>query len=189
MSIYYAVVEDDPLDNGGNSRVIGGAPHSTIEGLDGRSRRQAHLGHEAWCSVCQSFGPILAGAGIRESLRGWDGCLSAFEAVGGDIVLCKCDQHPRVVSVYARSCEYIDSDSVSAVIPPVASLPAQPVVHDEQFVLRDGNDRALAETYYTIRLPSGELLHGVTDSQGRTTRYETDGASSIRIYLGHKQEV
>jgi hypothetical protein len=68
--IYHAIVESDPLDNGGNSHAIGAAPHATIEGPDHRSRGQTHLGHQARCSVCQSFGPILAGASIRESLRG-----------------------------------------------------------------------------------------------------------------------
>ena len=38
MEVYYAVVEGDPLDNGGDSRVIEGAPHATISGPDGRAR-------------------------------------------------------------------------------------------------------------------------------------------------------
>ena len=188
MTVYHAVVEGDLLDNGGNSHVIGGAPHSTIEGPDGRSHGQTHLGHQAWCSVCQSFGEIVAGAGISDYLRGWDGILGAQEAVGGDIVICKCDQHPRVVSVYARSCDYIDTSDASAASLPAASVSAPRVHYDEQFTLRDGEGRLLAETYYTVRLPSGLLQHGLTDSQGRTGRYETKGTQSIRIYLGHKQE-
>jgi len=31
--MHYGIVEGDPLDNGGNSRVVGGTQHSTIEGL------------------------------------------------------------------------------------------------------------------------------------------------------------
>lgn len=63
MTVYYAIVEDDPLDNGGNSRVIGGADHSTIEGPDGRERRQTHLGHEAWVFCLPVVWP--------DSVRGW----------------------------------------------------------------------------------------------------------------------
>jgi uncharacterized protein (DUF2345 family) len=61
--------------------------------------------------------------------------------------------------------------------------------YDEQFTLTDASGRALTDTHYTVLLPSGERVYGVTDTQGRTGRYETDGARSIRIYLGHKEEV
>ncbi|WP_133665485.1 hypothetical protein [Paraburkholderia sp. BL10I2N1] len=90
---------------------------------------------------------------------------------------------------YASSCKYIDSGSAPAVSAQASSASAPRATYDEQFTLRDGEGRALADTYYTARMPAGELQHGATDSQGRTTRYETDGAQSIRIYLGHKQEV
>ena len=108
MGIYYAVVEGDPLDNGGDSRVIEGAPYATIAGPDGCSRAQTHLGQKAWCCVCESVGVIAAGSGISEYLRGWDERLNSMEAVGGDIVLCKCERQPRIVSVHARCCQYID---------------------------------------------------------------------------------
>ncbi|MEX3857205.1 hypothetical protein AB3X94_24720 [Paraburkholderia sp. BR10923] len=57
---------------------------------------------------------------------------------------------------------------------------------DEQFTLKDHNGRALPDTLYTVRLPSGELTHGVTDHAGRTARYRTRGAQSIDIYIGHR---
>jgi hypothetical protein len=60
--------------------------------------------------------------------------------------------------------------------------------YDEQFTLTDARGALLTNTYYTTRMPWGELRHGVTDSQGRAARHETSGAQSIRIYLGHKQE-
>ena len=90
MTVYYAVVKGDPLDSGGNSQVIGGNPHSTIQGPDGHHREQACLGHHAWCAACQSVGVIVAGADISDYLRGWDGAIGAHDAVGGDLVICKC---------------------------------------------------------------------------------------------------
>ncbi|WP_322052241.1 PAAR domain-containing protein [Paraburkholderia bannensis] len=45
-----------------------------------------------------------------------------------------------------------------------------------------------ADTYYTARMPSGEWRYGVTDSQGRTKRYQTGGAQPIKIYFGRRQE-
>lgn len=186
MTVYYAIVDGDPLDNGGNSHVIGGTQHSTIEGPDGRVRGQTHLGHKAWCSVCQSAGEIVAGAGISDHLRGWDGILRAREAVDGDIVLCKCEQHPRVMAVYARSVMYIDNGDASAVSAPVSSASALRATYDEQFTLRDAKGTPLANTYYTVA-SQGTLVHGVTDSLGRTGRHKTDCAQSVPIFLGHHE--
>jgi uncharacterized protein (DUF2345 family) len=64
----------------------------------------------------------------------------------------------------------------------------QPDRYDEQFSLLDAAGSALPKTYYTVLLPSGYRVHGVTDSQGRTSRHHTDSAQSIRIHLGHKEE-
>ncbi|MBB5511303.1 hypothetical protein HDG35_007605, partial [Paraburkholderia sp. JPY681] len=48
--------------------------------------------------------------------------------------------------------------------------------------------RIMRDTYYTVRLPSGSLVHGITDGLGRTERYKTNGAQSIYVYLGHREE-
>ncbi|APA88825.1 hypothetical protein BJG93_26400 [Paraburkholderia sprentiae WSM5005] len=58
---------------------------------------------------------------------------------------------------------------------------------DQRFTLTDTAGNALLNTYYTARLPSGARVHGMTDSQGRTGRYMTDGAHSIHIYIGHRE--
>jgi uncharacterized Zn-binding protein involved in type VI secretion len=58
-------------------------------------------------------------------------------------------------------------------------------VYDDQFELRDDAGVLLADTPYTVRLPSGELVHGATDEQGRTLRYQTDDAQTLEIFLGH----
>lgn len=183
MNQSHQIVEGDPLTSGG--QVVGGASHATIEGPDGVSRRQTHLGHEAWCEACKSFGVVAEGSGIPDHLRAWDERLQAKEAVDGDIVLCKCERPPQVIAQYGRLVEYRDFDGNAGVAPPAAS---SPVSHDEQFTLTDATGNALADTYYTVRLPSGELSHGVTDSSGRTDRYWTDGSCSINFYLGHRQE-
>jgi len=64
MGMFYAAVEGDPLDSGGTSRVIEGAPNVMIEGDDGRSRRMALLGQRAWCDACKSTGVIVAAPGF-----------------------------------------------------------------------------------------------------------------------------
>jgi hypothetical protein len=61
MTIYYAIVEGDPLDNGHDGHVLEGSDYSHIDDDSGRSRRQTYLGQLAWCGVCNASGPILAG--------------------------------------------------------------------------------------------------------------------------------
>jgi len=111
MTIFYHIVENDPLDNGHGSEVIQGTPGCTIEGHDGRMRKQAFLGHLAYCGVCRNSGQIAAGPGTpRDELRMVDATIQAREAVEGDIVLCECDPSPRLVAVHGR-CSYIQDDS------------------------------------------------------------------------------
>ncbi|NLP63362.1 hypothetical protein [Paraburkholderia sacchari] len=181
--IYYAIVEGDPLDNGSDSRVIGGSEYSFIEDQYGRSRKQTHLGHEAWCGVCKSFGPILAGAGIKESRRGWEERLKAFEAVSGDIVLCKCERHPRVVALYARCCTYEDYECGElAVAAPIRSASVPHAIYDEQFSLRDSSGRALAGVRYRIVTDRGRVISGTTNGCGETERIATDGTERLTLY-------
>lgn len=165
MAIYYAVVEDDPLDNAGDSRVIEGASHSTIQGPDGRLRGQTYLGHKAWCSACRSAGVIATGSGISDSLRGWDGRLNAMEAVGGDVVLCQCAKPPRIVPVYGRLRQYIDTGSGTIVSTPTSdAASASPPA--------DANEEL--EHYF-------ELVHTETGApvEGMTYQLWSDGQALV----------
>ncbi|WP_322061472.1 hypothetical protein [Paraburkholderia sp. J63] len=69
----------------------------------------------------------------------------------------------------------------------VTKAPAQNLAYDQQFTLADATGKSLANTWYTVRMPSGQLRHGVTDSAGRTARYRTDSAQRIALYLGHRE--
>jgi len=186
--VYYAAVEGDPLTSGEGSCVYSTKRVGTIADASGRPRRIAFIGDDAYCPKCKSTGSITYGVNIRKGGRMLDLVNGGRDqAVGGDIVLCKCPQHPRVVAHYARSCEYIDSggNSFSTSWSPYATT--RSANYDEQFTLRDGKGRALAETYYTVRMPDGRLIHGTTDSAGRTARHATDGAQNTAVYLGHRE--
>ncbi|MBC8725654.1 DNA recombination protein RmuC [Paraburkholderia sp. 31.1] len=82
---------------------------------------------------------------------------------------------------YAWACDCRERKAAPA-------LTSKDRTHDEQYTLKDGDGRVMPDTYYTVRLPSGSLVHGVTDGLGRTKRYKTNGAQSIHIYLGHREE-
>jgi uncharacterized Zn-binding protein involved in type VI secretion len=60
--------------------------------------------------------------------------------------------------------------------------------HDEQFHLVDEQGNPHADTHYTAKLPSGEIIHGVTDSEGKTSRFNSDDAQRVDIYLGHIEQ-
>lgn len=59
------------------------------------------------------------------------------------------------------------------------------VVFDEQYLLQDEDGNVLVNMPYTVKLPSGELVHGTTDDEGRTKRYATEQAEELEIYVGH----
>ncbi|QCP49134.1 hypothetical protein FAZ95_08050 [Trinickia violacea] len=184
--IYYAAVEDDPLTSGKGSRVFAYKQAGTIKGDDGKYRRLAFIGDEAYCPACNSTGTITYGAGVSDRKRMIDFVNGGRrQAVGGDIVLCKCDAPPRIIAVYGR--KWMIHDRGEEKPASVAIAPAEGLTYDEQFTLTDAAGSALADTWYTVRLPSGELLHGVTDSSGKTARYATDGAHRLALYLGHRE--
>lgn len=100
METYYAAVEDDPLESGG--KIVVAKVRDTIVGTDGRRRRLAFLGDEAWCSSCKSMGVIFAAPGSPFDRRGLDRSTGKRQALDGDLVRCQCERHPRVAAVYTR---------------------------------------------------------------------------------------
>ncbi|MGS1035614.1 PAAR domain-containing protein [Burkholderia glumae] len=133
---YYAAVDDDPLTSGPGSRVIALTPCGTIEGDDGKHRRLAFIGDTAYCPECNSTGAITYGADVDATLRmaDWVNC-GRRQAVGGDIVLCKCATPPRIIARFGLSWEIIDNGGEGS--PPVANEPARSVAYAEQSARTD----------------------------------------------------
>ncbi|MCG5075144.1 hypothetical protein [Paraburkholderia tagetis] len=187
VGIYYAAVEDDPLTSGPGSHVYASKQCGTIQGEDGKRRRLAFIGDKAYCSRCDSVGLIAYGAGLNERRRLNDLANGGRrQAVGDDIVLCKCAEPPRIIAVYGRTWKIHDRGEDKAI--PAAEAPGRSHAYDQRFTVTDATGNALANTWYTVRMPSGDFLHGVTDSSGRTARYETDGTQQLALYLGHREK-
>ncbi|MFM0167578.1 PAAR domain-containing protein [Paraburkholderia sediminicola] len=186
MTIFYSVVEDDPLDSGGNSRVIDGLADSTIEGHDGRHRRQTFLGHKAWCDRCKSAGEIIAAAGCRDSLRTFDATLGRYEALGDDKVLCNCPSPPRIIPVYGRSSMIIDdTDGVSNWAAAAASRQSSGESRDFDEQVRSVVCGAVLAGYpYFIKTADGRTSYGRTDVEGNLPRIETQEAKDYTVYWG-----
>lgn len=63
-------------------------------------------------------------------------------------------------------------------------LPAQPYF-DEQFILKTDEGDLLINTPYTIKMMDGSLKKGMTDSEGKTERVQTEKAEMLELYIGH----
>jgi len=187
MGIYYSAVEGDPLDSGGNSRVIEGASHFTIEGEDGRSRGQAYIGHKAYCDACKSVGPIVAAPGSPDTMRMHDLRLGQRQALGGDLVLCKCERRPRIIPVHGRRWIIDDGDgeSTASAANAATTRAAQPPSFDDRYVLRKADGTPICNTPYAIQRGDGSPEIGQTDDQGRTHLPAAIASEEdVHVYLG-----
>lgn len=162
-------LKDDKTTTGGS--ILG--PSSAFYSEDGRAFALAE--DLATCGNCKGSWPVGGTA------HNW---MDEGRAMVKDLdpVYCPCGKNRVLAS--GSSPFFYSNESTSE--PAQSSTPAH--LYDQQFSLCDANGMPLADTYYTARLPSGSLVRGVTDAQGRTARHETSGAQSIQIYLGHKQE-
>ncbi|WP_233828859.1 hypothetical protein [Paraburkholderia sp. ZP32-5] len=133
--IYYAAVEDDPLTSGEGSRVFAYEQVGTIQGEDGKRRRMAFTGDDAYCPKCNSTGVITYGVDLSDVRRLFDRANNRRQAVGGDMVLCKCVDHPRIIATYGRKWMIRDQGVPGTNSKSVARAPA--VNHWISFALTD----------------------------------------------------
>ncbi|MCG5075210.1 hypothetical protein [Paraburkholderia tagetis] len=186
VGIYYAAVEDDPLTSGPGSHVYASKRCGTIQGEDGNRRRLAFIGDKAYCSRCDSVGLITYGAGLNERRRLNDLANGGRrQAVGDDIVLCKCAEPPRIIAVYGRTWKIHDRGEEKAIR--AAEAPGRSPVYDEQFTLRDAEGRALAGVRYRVRSDSAVIESGVTDSSGHTRRLSTTAAQRLTLEVDRRE--
>jgi hypothetical protein len=186
LTIFYSVVEGDPLDSGGSSAVIEGLADCTIEGEDGRHRKQAFLGHKAWCDRCKSAGVIVAAAGCATNLRMFDRTIGQHEAVGGDEIMCKCPTAPRIIAVHGRNCMIIDGGGKINNTAASTSLQETPPGlrnFDEQVraIARIG---AMEGYPYFVETAGGRTYNGYTDKNGHLPRITTGDDESYTVYWG-----
>lgn len=69
-----------------------------------------------------------------------------------------------------------------------SSQATTPQIYDHQFILKDTAGNVMANFAYTMQLPSGEIMHCMTDSAGKTLRHVTDGAQNLEIHAGHLEK-
>ncbi|MBN3790064.1 PAAR domain-containing protein [Burkholderia sp. Ac-20353] len=187
MVIFYAVVEDDPLDSGGY--VVDGGKCGTIAGDDGKLRRITFVGQRAWCSTCESIGTIEAapGAPNKKRLRDFTSA-GRVQALSGDWVRCRCERPPRINSRYGRKWKIDEREpdtGISAAVAATSGTQATaPPAYNDRFVLRDAAGNPLSYTRYALQRDTGAFEYGTTDELGQTHLLASvPHAENITIYL------
>lgn len=158
----------------------------TVSDLNGTPKQIATLYMKTYCAACERDG-FVAPTGARNpgsmsNGRPW--------ALDGDINVCKCNPAP----VYHAQRSMVETvggatKQLKSVADAIRSVAPHKLPHTGRFLLQDGNGNPMPETYYTVRLPSGELKRGVTDADGYTGRYTTDEPQRLHAYMGHRETV
>lgn len=165
----------------------------------------AYLGHKVHCPKCKGDFPIIEGVPTT-TFFGKGVALAGMKTSCGAVLVAS--QFTDTVEWGGRASSNSPSDvspasgrlsdetttagAITSLAPGQQSTISQSVEdadgatpYDEQFQLKDDDNLILAGMPYTVMLPSGERIHGVTDEEGRTGRYRTEGAEYIEVCLGH----
>jgi type VI secretion system secreted protein VgrG len=59
------------------------------------------------------------------------------------------------------------------------------LMYDEEFLLKTQEGEILANMPYTVEMPDGKFMHGITNESGQTKRYFTDIAHTLKLHIGH----
>lgn len=170
-------------DMAGQATIIEGLANMTIS--DGGAQRQvATLYMKTYCNTCKREG-FVAPTGSRNPGRMENGQPWALD---GDINVCNCNPAP-VYHAQRFMVETVGggSEQLKAAAEAIRKASPEKLPHSGRFHLRDSTGNSLPETYYSVRLPSGELKHGITDAEGYTGRYQTDDPQSLHFFVGHKE--
>ena len=176
--------QGDSTSHGGI--VIEGIPSFIVEG-----QPIALIGHMVHCPKCRGNFPIVVDGHIPTTFMGMPVALDGMKTSCGAVLIAS--QQVSFVETAsggggagAHGASAAEDAFASMFSPYVAEEDAVGIKqYDEQFLLNDGAGQPLPGTYYTAKLPTGELVHGVTDANGKTERYSTNSAHQIEIHIGH----
>jgi uncharacterized Zn-binding protein involved in type VI secretion len=167
-------------------KVIGASSNGSINGA-----RVALENDPVHCPACHSTGHIVC-VGSRLAER-WNGIQVALE---GDLCLCQCYPHPRLVPNQTSRFQHVSDDSGAAGMAVqsgalsargTASAPADQEIYDQHFRVTDEAGEPLADFPYVIELSSGRRIKGRTDHEGMTMKVEASCAEQATLIV-YEQE-
>jgi len=113
--------------------------------------------------------------------------LGRRQALGGDLVLCKCERHPRIIPIHGQRWIIDDGDGEAraSAARAATSRAAEPLSFDDRYVLRTVDGTPICNSRYAIQRGDGLPEIGETDDQGRTHSLAAiAGKEDIHVYLG-----
>ncbi|VWB08214.1 bacteriophage gp29 protein [Burkholderia pseudomultivorans] len=165
----------------GDPTTTGGFVTATTATMFHKDKHVALDGDEATCGNCKGSFKIV-GSATRMT---WHGRNVVLE---GDHVLCPCGTN-RVLAGSDCTIFYDVSDGAAGIGARSSSALTRsvtPVVHDEQFVIRDKRTKQpLSNVRYWIKDQSGNVLaSGSSDASGCTLRVRTEGPQTLKLFVG-----
>lgn len=145
----------------------------------------AYIGHKVQCPQCKGAFPIIEGV-LTTTFYGKGVALAGMKTACGAVLVAT--QFTDTVEWSSGAGDAATTKAAPAVAAMAGVLAsAEPLeVFDEQYAFEDENKKALHDMPYTVKLPSGEFFHGVTDLEGRTKRFATNGDQLLEIHIGHR---
>lgn len=177
----------DSTSHGG--KVIEGSPFDICMG-----KPIAYMGHKVQCPKCKGVFPIVEGA-LTTTFYGKGVALAGMRTACGAVLIAS--QFTDIVEYggggsgasspaeQASPADNLATSSISASSDSELKLQETSCLFDDKFILQDADTgKPLAHTEYAIRRESGEIEHGVSDSQGRTHLLSaTASAEQIEIFV------
>ncbi|WP_309328747.1 PAAR domain-containing protein [Silvimonas sp.] len=147
----------------GDRTTSGGEVISATSTYMDSGKVMCRSGDQAYCPACKGTFPV-SGTAIHWAENG------VPMVQNGDRVLCRC-KYNRVIA-HSTSFYNDPASPTNQVVSPHAALSASfadPATYNDRFqLLDDHTGQPLAGTEYAVRRETGEIEHGVTDSQGYT---------------------
>ncbi|WP_426105448.1 PAAR domain-containing protein [Massilia sp. TSP1-1-2] len=159
----------------------------------------AYIGHKVQCPQCKGAFPIIEGV-LTTTFYGKGVAVAGMKTACGATLVAtqftdtvEWSSGSAGATTAAKAAKaLVAAEAASAAASAAGGLskaasPAKDAAFDEQFALLDDQKQPMPDIPYTVKLQSGAYEQGVTDAEGCTKRYATDGAQPIEVYLGHRQ--
>ena len=139
-------------------------------GFTFHGHKAALVGNAAFCSTCKTKGVIAMSGGTRRLGFG----STRDTALDGDVVLCGCKSHPRIVALLAGESWVEDADT---------GITRDSTAYDEQ-IKATHSTVDLAGYPYVIETADGRTYSGHVQADGTLPRISTDSESDYSIVWG-----
>ena len=157
-------------------RVIEATARMTIDGIP-----VALWGDHCSCPILGHDNCVICEGEVQAMFDGRPVALEGHKTSCGATLIPsqkdRCDCMPITQKVAARTVNAARAGNT-------AMKDIHEAIYDEQIQLMDpASGESLINEEYEIQTESGEIYRGITDSEGKTLRVQTDGVEQLSLYL------